>query len=118
MSNAAVFQTRFLRVAATTFVFGIVGPPIGGISMMLPMLISWLVQGNQVSDPLGALGGGFVLAVVLSYPLAVIPALLVGSIVGLLDAIRGNTSLVLALFVGSVVGLFWVSLQELRSFVE
>jgi hypothetical protein len=106
-----------LRALIVIAVFAIVGPPIGGILMMLILIVPTLVDGQRTVT-LSEILGGMAFGALLSYFLAATPAAIVGAVIAILDTLRGRVSFFLAICIGSVVVVAWLSFQELVSFVR
>jgi len=102
---AARVGGRLVRLTATTLVFALLGPAIGGFSLIaMTAAISLEITANISDLPAMALFG-MIYGAAIGYLMGIIPAVSVGLIVALWQEYIGRVTWAVALGIGTAVGL-------------
>ena len=99
---------RILQVLVIVLVFAMVGPPIGGVLLLTLLAIVKTGPGTGASDYVTVVFFALIYGSVFAYLFGIIPAALVGLVVGVRQVYFGRVSLLEALGVGLIAGMVFM----------
>ncbi len=96
---------KFLHVLGVTALFGLLGPLVGGFVTIagLGIWIGFPSPGDIAMAILAMMLYGLWIA----YPMGFVPAVLVGAVIGYMDAYRGGAGFSFAVALGAAMGVGW-----------
>ncbi len=98
--------SRWRRVLITAATFGLLGPMVGG-AVFIVCVAAFLCFVMDSGDGWSGVPGAASVVPWIWIPTAVLPAALVGLLIGLIDQLIGRTSFVLAVAIGCFGGIAW-----------
>jgi hypothetical protein len=102
--------TRLLRVVLIGLIFALVGPLIGGVTVIMMLAAVSMGPGASPADLMTALLFSLIYGIAFAYLLGIVPAALVGLILGIRQVFFGRVSWGEALGLGLVAGMIFMIL--------
>jgi hypothetical protein len=102
----------FFRVIGIVLIFALVGPPIGGVTLITTMAVVNMGSATTTSDYVTVVLFGLIYGAVFAYLVGLLPAAVVGLIVAIRQVYFGRVTWLAALGLGSIAGLIFIYVVE------
>src|SRR5262245_33605075 len=100
--------SRILRVTLIALIFALVGPPIGGVTLLTMLAIVNMGPTTNPSDYITVVLFGLIYGAAFAYLFGTLPAVLVGLVMGIRQVYFGRVTGTEALGLGLVAGLIFM----------